>query len=94
MRRLYVVCYDIADRRRLARVAKVMEGFGDRVQESVFECHMNEGGLRDMQHAVADILDAETDHVRYYPLCGKDVSAIQIDGVGPIPGISPTWSVI
>ena len=40
MTMLYLVCYDIANPRRLAQVARVMEGFGERVQESVFECRL------------------------------------------------------
>lgn len=35
-----MVTYDISDDRERARVAKVLEGFGVRVQESVFECRL------------------------------------------------------
>ena len=42
---LILVTYDIADPRRLRRVAKVSEGFGRRVQKSVFECELDERGL-------------------------------------------------
>lgn len=39
---LTIVAYDIADPKRLARVAKVCEDFGVRVQYSVFECRLKE----------------------------------------------------
>lgn len=39
---LTLVAYDIADPRRLARVARVCEDFGIRVQYSLFECHLEE----------------------------------------------------
>lgn len=38
MRRDYLVCYDIADAKRLRRVFKTMRGFGDAMQYSVFRC--------------------------------------------------------
>ena len=45
MRKTYLVCYDITDDRRRARVCKTMQGFGRRVQYSVFECQLNEADL-------------------------------------------------
>ncbi|MBK6744811.1 MAG: CRISPR-associated endonuclease Cas2 [Hydrogenophilales bacterium] len=94
MRRLYVICYDIADRRRLARVAKVMEGFGERVQESLFECQMDEGSLRTMQHAVASIWTL-MQTMTLLPAMRKDVAAIQVDGVKPAPGnAAPVWKFL
>lgn len=40
MRRAYIVSYDIADPKRLRKVAESCEGYGDRIQYSVFRCHM------------------------------------------------------
>ncbi|MDR0535374.1 MAG: CRISPR-associated endonuclease Cas2, partial [Puniceicoccales bacterium] len=34
-RRRYLVCYDIANPKRLRRVARLLEGFGTRLQYSV-----------------------------------------------------------
>jgi len=38
MRRCYLVCYDIRDPKRLRRVHKVLKGYGDAWQFSVFFC--------------------------------------------------------
>ena len=38
MRRCYLVCYDIREAKRLRRVHKVMKGFGEPWQYSVFFC--------------------------------------------------------
>jgi CRISPR-associated protein Cas2 len=38
MRRCYLVCYDIRDAKRLRRVHKVMKGYGEAWQYSVFFC--------------------------------------------------------
>jgi CRISPR-associated protein Cas2 len=34
----YLICYDIADDRRRDRVSRFLEGYGLRIQKSVFEC--------------------------------------------------------
>jgi len=39
---LTLVGYDVADPKRLARVARICEDYGVRVQYSIFECHLEE----------------------------------------------------
>jgi CRISPR-associated protein Cas2 len=51
-RRRYLVAYDIRDDRRLRRVATCMEGFGDRIQYSVFVCDLSARELVEMRVAV------------------------------------------
>jgi CRISPR-associated protein Cas2 len=41
MRNRYIVCYDVSDSKRLAKVYKKMRGFGDPVQYSVFRCDLS-----------------------------------------------------
>lgn len=68
-----LVTYDVntetaAGRRRLRRVAKVCEGFGQRVQLSVFECVIDSGGLELLIHALEQEINAEEDNLRIYRL--------------------------
>ena len=42
MRRCYLVCYDIRDAKRLRRVHKLMKGYGEPWQYSVFFCVLKE----------------------------------------------------
>ena len=79
-----VVCYDIADERRLRRVAREAENFGTRVQKSVFECHVDGAQLAEMQQRIAQLIDPLGDQVRYYRLCPKDVEVIVVDGPGAV----------
>ena len=79
-----VVCYDIADERRLRRVAREAENFGTRVQKSVFECHVDVAHLAEMQQRIARLIDPLADEVRYYRLCPKDVEVIVFDGPGEV----------
>ena len=45
----YVISYDIPDDRRRGQLAKVLKGFGTRVQYSVFEAHLNRTQYDDTQ---------------------------------------------
>lgn len=79
---LTVVCYDIADDFRRGRVARVLEGWGVRVQDSVFECHISVAERNQIIHEIARVIDTDQDKVRYYSLCGKDRRKLTIMGRG------------
>lgn len=79
---LVVICYDIADNRRRRHVAEYLEGWGDRVQESVFECHLLPAQLKEVRDHIAVEIDHDSDKIRYYSLCGKDRAALRILGIG------------
>ncbi|MBX6423222.1 CRISPR-associated endonuclease Cas2 [Thermosulfurimonas sp. F29] len=65
----YLVCYDIADEKRLRKVARIMEDFGIRVLYSVFECRLTPEEFAVMRQTVEEVIDALEDRVRYYRLC-------------------------
>ncbi len=64
-----LACYDIADERRLQKVAKIMEDYGVRVLYSVFECLLSRGLFAQMKSKVKEVLDPHEDSVIYYLLC-------------------------
>ncbi len=68
MRHSYLVCYDISDEKRLAKVAKTMRGFGDRVQYSVFECQFTPADLARCRHRLSQIIDHRADQVLFVDL--------------------------
>jgi CRISPR-associated protein Cas2 len=68
MRKTYLVCYDIRDERRLARVAKAMLGFGDRIQYSIFECQFNAVDLVTCRAALSQIIHHKQDQVLFVDL--------------------------
>ena len=65
----YLICYDIADEKRLRKVARGMEDFGVRMLYSVFECYLTPVQLEALRRAVEPLLDPLEDSVRYYVLC-------------------------
>ncbi|MDM7462563.1 MAG: CRISPR-associated endonuclease Cas2 [Tepidimonas taiwanensis] len=82
---LHVIAYDIPDDRRRNRVARVLEGFGERVQDSVFECWLDARRYRSLVTRLSARIDTHTDKVRIYPLCGKDVADVLTAGAGHPP---------
>ncbi len=87
----WVVTYDIADDRRRHRVASELANFGERVQYSVFECHVSLDQVKELQRRVERLISLEEDRVRYYPLCVTDRDRILIDGYGEV---SQDWDYV
>lgn len=80
----YVISYDISVDKRRTKVAKILEGFGQRVQYSVFECDLSESQYRQLQRRLERIIRPdEGDSVRTYRLCANCVHSIVIVGRGP-----------
>ena len=70
---LILVSYDVSTleksgRRRLRRVAKACQNFGQRVQFSVFECQVNEMQREELERILLEIIDEDEDSLRFYRL--------------------------
>lgn len=83
MRSFVVVAYDIADDRRRERVAKILEGYGERVQYSVFECRLDRMQYLRLRHALEEVIVSDEDVISFYFLCEADVRRIERVGRGP-----------
>ena len=68
MRQSYLVCYDICDDRRLRKVFKLMRGFGDHLQFSVFECQFSPADLVRCRTALSKIIKHSEDQVLFVHL--------------------------
>lgn len=63
MRAAYVVTYDISDPKRLRQVYRVLRGFGDHLQLSVFRCELTPTELILLRRALLDVIDRVEDQV-------------------------------
>jgi len=63
MRSVYLVCYDVADDKRLRQTHKKMCGFGDPMQYSVFRCELSPTEKQLMRESLWEILNWEHDRV-------------------------------
>ena len=69
MKRLWAVSYDISDDKRRRQVAKVLKDHGERVQGSVFECHLNKSQQAGLRTRLTELIDPQADSIRWYPVC-------------------------
>ena len=70
---LVLITYDVnteteAGKRRLRRVAKQCVNYGQRVQNSVFECVMDAAKCREVKNKLEKIIDKDKDSLRFYYL--------------------------
>ena len=82
-----LVTYDVSTetkegRRRLRKVATICCGFGQRVQNSVFECRVTQAQLETLEHKLLKVIEVTEDRLRIYRL-PKDRSAVRIFGLLP-----------
>lgn len=89
-----LVTYDVqtesrAGQKRLRQVAKLCQNYGQRVQNSVFECVLSEMQLAVLKNDLSSVIEASTDSIRIYFLnrsenrrviCLGQDSAIDVEG--------------
>ncbi|MCX6083128.1 MAG: CRISPR-associated endonuclease Cas2 [Chloroflexi bacterium] len=70
---MVLITYDIntetaAGQKRLRKIAKACQNYGQRVQNSVFECVIDPARLKLLQATLEKIIDLEKDSLRFYYL--------------------------
>ncbi len=89
---LVLVAYDVATvtpqgRKRLRRVAKACLDYGQRVQNSVFECKVDPAQWAELRYRLLDIHEAGEDSLRFYFL-GKNWER-RVEHHGAKPSFNP-----
>lgn len=77
----YLVCYDVADERRLRKIYSVMKGLGWHLQYSVFLCRLHWRELCELKAVIEELISPDEDDVRIYPLPAE--SLVFALGKGP-----------
>ena len=83
---IHLVCYDIANPRRLRRAARLCERFGRRLQDSVFVVDAEPEELQRLMLGLARCIDVAVDSVRYVPVCAGDLHESR--GLGLCSGLT------
>lgn len=65
MRQTYIVSYDVSDPKRLRRVFKLMRGYGDHLQLSVFRCELSERELVELRGKLGGVIHHREDQVLF-----------------------------
>jgi CRISPR-associated protein Cas2 len=77
---LYVIAYDIPNDKRRTKVHKMLCGFGDWTQYSLFECFMDAKDLVHLRARLHELVHPQEDSVRLYPLCANCQGAVETFG--------------
>ena len=89
---MVLITYDVntedkLGRKRLRQVAKCCESYGQRVQNSVFECLVDPRQFTELKLKLEHIIDYDCDSIRYYFL-GKNWKR-RVEHIGAKPGYDP-----
>lgn len=68
MRTTYLVCYDIADDKRLRQVYKICRNHGNHIQYSVFECDLTKAERTRLETELTEAIDPDRDQVLFVSL--------------------------
>jgi CRISPR-associated protein Cas2 len=74
--RWWLVCYDVRDPVRLRHTARHMEGYGERVQYSVFRCWLTQRQMEQLRWELTELLASEDD-VLLIPICAPCATGIR-----------------
>jgi CRISPR-associated protein Cas2 len=94
---LVLVTYDVstttaAGRKRLSRVAKTCLDFGQRVQNSVFECQVDPAQWTSLKLKLLDIASEKEDSLRFYFLGANWRRRVEHHGAKP--SVDPQGALI
>lgn len=83
---MVLITYDVntedgEGKRRLRKIAKQCVNYGQRVQNSVFECWVDAAQCKMLQHLLIEIMDVKKDSLRFYYIGNNYKNKIQHFGV-------------
>lgn len=83
-----VITYDVntedtGGRKRLRQVARQCVNYGQRVQNSVFECQLDSAKLRQVEAILTGLIDKEKDSLRFYVIGSSYEGKVKHIGVKP-----------
>ncbi|MEA5551643.1 CRISPR-associated endonuclease Cas2 [Anabaena cylindrica UHCC 0172] len=90
---LVVVVYDIPDDKRRTKLSNFLEGYGRRVQFSVFECFLSLEEMRQLYINVRKLVKPAEDSVRFYWISQEAVERVLTIG-SEAPQPPPNYYVI
>ena len=85
---LVLITYDVntetpEGRKRLRQVSKTCQNYGQRVQNSVFECEVDAGQLLKLKDRLVQLVNPETDSLRLYNLGNNGSDKVEHFGAKP-----------
>ncbi len=85
---MVLITYDVetaskSGQKRLRKVSRLCQSYGQRVQSSVFECLVDAALMRQLKHRLVELIDQEKDSLRFYYLGNEWQSRVEHVGAKP-----------
>lgn len=90
----YVIAYDIPNDKRRNKVAKTLEGHGERVQYSVFECRLTARQFEKLWKELTERIATAEDSLRAYRLCPPCAAWVRTAGQAVRPDEVPEVYIV
>ena len=80
----YIISYDIHCHKRRKKVSDLLEGYGKRVQYSVFECVLTTRKYNELKSRLLPHINYQEDSLRFYPVSAHTLGSVEAWGGEPI----------
>ena len=89
-----IAAYDIRQDDQRARLAAILQSFGDRVQKSVFVILITPEELDELQQRALTLIDPDTDSLLFFRQCAPCWSAHIPIGQAHVPTSATHWVIV
>jgi CRISPR-associated protein Cas2 len=79
---VYIITYDISDAKRWRRVFKTMNGYGEWLQLSVFQCRLSRRRRQELAMSLDQLIHHRDDHVLILDLGPADKVEVNVESLG------------
>ena len=93
VRQIWIVAYDSPSDRRRRKLAELLEGYGQRLQWSVFECRLKHEELQALARRLERLVDSSEDRVGIWPIPRTSCARVIQFGI-PVPPPPPLDFVV
>jgi CRISPR-associated protein Cas2 len=89
---LWIVAYDSPSSKRRRKIAQLLEGYGQRVQWSVFECRLQKQEINTLVGRLGRLMHGNEDRVRLWPV--PEASRARVIQLGQPAPAEGEWDVL
>ena len=89
----FVISYDVSDDKRRNKIARTLLGYGERVQDSVFECLLDAAQMHALRRRLDRLIDPKADSVRFYNLGAVTSANVEVQGLGRVTTVPAVYIV-
>ena len=79
---LYIVAYDISDAKRWRRIFKILHGYGDWMQLSVFQCRLSKTKRAELESRLREVVKNGQDHLMIIDIGPAKNIKLRIESIG------------